>query len=163
MWLVIGSVIVTRMNVYEDAPRAQLTSAFTSAKLQGISSLPTTTHRIDAAISAVNRLSRPGEPVFAFPDLAIMYFLTDRTNPTRVDWYNTGSITPDEVTQAVADLTLNPPRVVLLQTYSESDFQRSEQLDYVSEPKWLPIIAYLMSHYRQVGQAGDITVMVPAG
>jgi hypothetical protein len=163
LWLVVGSVIVTRMNVYEDAPRAQLTSAFTSAKLQGISSLPTTTQRIDAAVSAVNRLSRPGEPVFAFPDLAILYFLTNRTNPTRVDWYNTGSITPDEVTQAVADLTLNPPRVVLLQSYRESDFQRSEQLDYVSEPKWLPIIAYLMSHYRQVGQAGDITVMVPAG
>jgi len=163
IWLVLGSVIVTRMNVYEDAPRAQLTSAFTSAKLQGISSLPTTTHRIDAAISAVNHLSRPGEPIFAFPDLAILYFLTNRTNPTRVDWYNTGSITPDEVTQAVADLTLNPPRVVLLQAYRESDFQRAEQLDYVSEPKWLPIIAYLMSHYRPVGQAGDITVMVPAG
>jgi hypothetical protein len=163
IWLVLGSVIVTRMNVYEDAPRAQLTSTFTSQKLQGISSLPTTTHRIDAAISAVNRLSHPGEPVFAFPDLSILYFLTDRTNPTRVDWYNTGSITPDEVTQAVADLTLNPPRVVLLQAYRESDFRRSEQLDYVSEPKWLPIIAYLMSHYRQVGQAGDITVMVPAG
>jgi len=163
VWLVIGSVIVTRMNVYEDAPRAQLTSTFTSPKLQGISSLPTTTHRIDAAISAVNHLSRPGEPIFAFPDLAILYFLTDRTNPTRVDWYNTGSITPDEVSQAVADLTLNPPRVVLLQTYRESDFQRSQQLDYVSEPKWLPIIAYLMSHYRPVGQAGDITVMVPAG
>ncbi len=163
LWLVVGSLLVTRMNVYEDAPRTELTSAFQSQKLRGITSLPATTQRLDAAVSAVERLSRPGEPVLAFPDFAVVYFLTDRVNPTRVDWYNTGSITPAEVTQAVADLQRHPPRVVLLQRYGEADYRRSGRLAYRAEPKWDPIYEYLVSHYRKIGSAGDTDVLVPAG
>jgi len=163
VWLILGSVIVTRMNVYEDGGRGQLTSAFRSPKLLGITSLPATTQRIDAAVGAIDRLSRPGEPVFAFPDLAVIYFLTDRPNPTRVDWYNTGSITSDEVTQAVSDLASRRPAVVLLQRYREGDITRSEPIDYQAEPKLDPIFEYLHSHYRQVETAGDIVVLVPQG
>jgi hypothetical protein len=163
LWLIVGSILVTRMTVYEDASRSQLTAEFQSAKLHGISSLPATTHRIDAAVTAVDQFSARGQPVFAFPDLAVIYFLTDRRNPTRVDWYNTGSITSDEVQQAVKDLAADPPRVVLLQAFRESDFRRSERLDYQAEPKWEPIVQYLMAHYHQAGTAGDIAVLVPNG
>jgi hypothetical protein len=163
LWLIVGSILVTRMTVYEDASRSQLTAEFQSAKLHGISSLPATTHRLDAAVTAVDQFSAQGQPVFAFPDLAVIYFLTDRRNPTRVDWYNTGSITSDEVQQAVKDLAADPPRVVLLQSFRESDFQRSERLDYQSEPKWEPIVQYLMAHYHQAGTAGDIAVLLRNG
>ena len=161
LWLIVGAITAVRGFVYQNADRGQLTSAFTSPKLAGITSLPATTHRIDGMVATIDRLSRPGEPVFAFPDLAILYFLTDRPNPTRIAWYNTGSITADEVSQAVRDLRRQPPRVVFLQTYRESDFERSDPLDYRAEPKWDPVYEYLIAHYRQVDTIGDLLVLVP--
>ena len=59
------------------------------------------------------------------------------------------------------DLRRQPPRVVFLQTYRESDFERSDPLDYRTEPKWDPVYEYLIAHYRQVDTIGDLLVFVP--
>ena len=72
----------------------------------------------------------------------------------------------DELRRLIGDLIrrrraepLDPPD--FLQTYRESDFERSDPLDYRAEPKWDPVYEYLIAHYRQVDTIGDMLVLVP--
>lgn len=161
-WFIAGSIAVTRGTVYRDADRAQLTATFQTQKLAGIYSFPANAARIDGLVAAIDRYSRPGEPILVFPDLPVLYFLTDRTNPTKIDWYDPSEIIPSMTEQAVADLERNPARVVLMQTHDEADFLRAAApLDYSAQPKWTPLYAYVMSHYARVSNVDDVGVFTP--
>ncbi|HLQ60345.1 MAG TPA: hypothetical protein VK131_00615, partial [Candidatus Acidoferrales bacterium] len=161
-WLAAGSVLFLAGSVYRDAPRPQLTAAFHSAKLAGIRSTPADVERVDGMVAEVERDSRPGEPILAFPDFPGLYFLTGRRNPTRQDWYNRGTLTPEVADQAAAELARNPPRVVFVQTYAEWDFLRTTPpLDYESDPKFAPVYRFIVANYVQTGAIGDILVYRP--
>jgi hypothetical protein len=162
LWLVVGSAVVTRLTVYRDGDRAQLSASFRTAKLAGVTSLPSNVQRIDGIVSMVEQYTKPGDPIFVFPDLPALYFLTDRTNPTRVTWYIPPGLGPGQSEEAVADLERHPPRLIFLQTYGEGDFQRlGPPINYAREPKWQPIYRYITTHYRQIGSIGDVAVYVP--
>ena len=166
-WTIVGSVAYVSDHVYFDAPRSRLTATFTTPKLAGITSNPANVARIDSLVAMINRYSRPGDPILAMPDFGCIYYLTDRTNPTRQDWFLDSDprfLPPSEIDAVIRDLQRDPPKVVLLETYSEFDWSREVRPDYVfdypSSPL-APIYFYLIQHYRVADLAGDIQVLVP--
>ncbi len=54
-----------------------------------------------AATRFLERCARPGEPVFAAPDLPILYFLAARPNPTRFDLVIPGNVKGPEIVDAL--------------------------------------------------------------
>jgi Dolichyl-phosphate-mannose-protein mannosyltransferase len=161
-WFVVGGIAVTRGTVYRDADRARLTASFSSGKLAGISTRPANVALINGMLAAIDQYTNKGDPALVFPDFPAIYFLTDRINPTRIDWYDPGEIIPSMTEQAVADLQRNPPRVVFIETFDEADVERhGPPLDYLNQPKWRAMYVYLKAHYRQIGTVGDVAVLVP--
>lgn len=162
-WLSIGGAGIFLERVYQDADRPLLTASFSPAKLSGITTYPETAQRVDALVAEVDRRTKPGDPIFFFPDYGIMYAVTGRTNPTPLDWYNEAFLTPAVTDQVLAALQRDPPRVVFLQRQREGAYQRDQPpVDYVHS-KWAPIFLYLIAHYRVDGGVQDIAILVPAG
>ena len=45
--------------------------------------------------------TRPGEPIFAFPALPMVYFLSGRDNPTRHDYFLSNNVGADEQLEVI--------------------------------------------------------------
>jgi hypothetical protein len=161
LFFTIGGAGIFIERVYEDAERPQLTASFSADKLRGITTYPLTAQRVNGIVDEVDRLSRPGDPIFLLPDFAILYDATGRTNPTRIDWYNEAFLTPAITDQVIADLKRHPPKVVFLQTQREGAWQRYQPPIDWGNTKWAPIYEYLITHYKQVDWVQDVRVMVP--
>jgi hypothetical protein len=165
LWLVVASVNFVQGYVYFDYPRSQLTDSFKTPALAGITSNPDNVARVDGVVAAVDRHSRPGDPIFALPDFACLYLLADRRNPTRQDWYESIILTPSIVSQAVADLQRDPPKVVVVQTRYEQDYSHTRTdhfIDY-QHTQATQIYQYLFANYHVVEKVGDINILVPNG
>lgn len=97
-----------------------------------------------------------------FPDQAALYFLSGRMDATKVEWWTPPELTVAMVQEAVATLQRRPPSLVLLQRYDEADYQHQRSpLDYIAQPKWLPIYHYLTGAYTPVRDVGSILVLAP--
>ena len=167
VWIVVGSFAYVQDHVYFDAPRSQLTATFTTSKLAGISSNPANVDRIQTLVAIISHYSSPGDPILAMPDFGCIYYLTDRTNPTGQDWFLDSDprfLPPSEIDAVIRDMQRNPPKVVILETYSEFDWSRLARPDYVFDypaSPLAPVYSYLVQHYRLTATAGDIQVLVP--
>jgi hypothetical protein len=163
-WIVFGSVDYVRHFVYFDAPRDQLTAAFQSPKLAGIVSTPRNVRRVDGVVSMVDRYSKPGDPILVMPEFGCLYFLTDRVNPTRQDWFTEADLAPTLVDSVLRDIELRPPKVVFLQSVSEYDWSRSHRPDYLIDyphSRKARVYQYLLDRYEQVATVDDISVLIP--
>jgi hypothetical protein len=111
----------------------------------------------------VDRYSKPGDPILVMPEFGCLYYLTDRVNPTRQDWYVDPDLPPTVVESILREIELRPPKVVFLQSVSEYDWSRSLRPDYLVDypnSNKAPIYRYLLAHYEQVGLIDDIAVLV---
>ena len=161
VWLAIGGFGVVQQRVYEDAQRSQLTADFSTPALHGIKAYPLTQQRVDALVAEVESRTKAGDPIFFLPDFGLLYEATGRRNPTRLDWYNEGFLTPAITDRVLSDLQRDPPKVVFLQTQREGAYERDQPAIDWPNTKWARIYDYLVAHYKQVGSVQDIKVMVP--
>jgi hypothetical protein len=161
-WFVAGSVGVVAERPYEDAVRPQLTGSFSTPGLTGITTYPLTAARFDGLVQEVDHRTKPGDSIYVLPDFSLLYEVTGRHNPTRVDWPNESFLTTDLVRQMVDDLRRDPPRVVFIQTQREGTYLRNQAPIEWHATKWAPIYDYLTAHYTQVDSVQDISVMVPS-
>jgi len=159
----VSSDIAGRMP-FRDGPREQLTATFAAPKLAGVTSNPALVERVDAAVAAIDRYTRPGDPIFVMPDYPILYYLTGRSNPTRLDWYFPWTFTESDSRQAVRDLERQPPRLAILQIYdaAETDPNRLAPIDYEAWAVWKPMYEYLMANYTLVDQRLGLKFYMPS-
>ena len=162
LWLAAGGLGVVQERVYEDAQRYQLTADFATPALHGIKAYPLTQQRVDGLVAEIDKRTKGGDPIFFLPDFGLLYEATGRRNPTRLDWYNEGFLTPSITDQVISDLRRDPPKVVFLQTQREGSYERDQPPIDWENTRWAPIYKYLVAHYRQVGSVQDIKVMVPS-
>jgi hypothetical protein len=161
-WLAMAGPLVLFGSPYLDGPRTELAAGFREPALAGLRTLPANARHVDATVAAVDRYSRPGQAAFVFPDGQGYYVLTGRRNPTRIDWYDVWATTPSMSNDAVSALAADPPAVVLVQRYNESDFNRvGPPLDFESEPKWRPIYDWIIANYQMTTSVGDVDVYLP--
>jgi len=162
LWLAAGGLGVVQERVYEDAQRYQLTADFTTPALHGIKAYPLTQQRVDGLVAEVDKRTKPGDPIFFLPDFGLLYEVTGRRNPTRLDWYNEAFLTLAITERVLSDLKRDPPKVVFLQTQREGAYQRDQAPIDWENTKWAPIYKYLVANYTQVGSVQDIKVMAPS-
>ncbi len=163
IWISVASITYVREFVYFDDARTQLTATFTTPKLEGIWSTPANVKRVDSLVAVIDRYSKPGDPIFVMPDFSCIYYLTDRTNPTRQDWATYIDLAKGEESP-VSDLERNRPKVVVIQSVSEFDWARTYQSEYVinyTGSNLAAIYNFLQVNYVEVTRVGDLIVMVP--
>lgn len=163
VWVAATGMLILQGSPYLDGPRSQLTAGFAEPQLAGIRTLPANAKRVDTTVALLQRYSRPDQPVFVFPDGQAYYNLAQRRNPTRTDWFDLWALTPAIASEAAARLAADPPAVILVQQYEESNFlQKGPPLDFEREPRWSPVYDWIKAHYRKVDTVGTIDVYVPA-
>jgi hypothetical protein len=162
VWVAAAGALILHGSPYLDGPRSQLTAGFAAPQMSGLTTLPGNAQHIDATVDLLKRYSRPNQAVFVFPDGQAYYFLAGRDNPTRTDWYDPWAITPALAEEAVTRLAADPPAVILVQRYEESDFLMTQPLDFESEPKWSPVYEWILAHYIKVDSVGTVDVYLPS-
>lgn len=96
--------------------------------------------------------TRPGDPVYFFPNEALYYFLFDRSNPTRyaIAYF---AVTAEQRRELVADLERVKPRYVV---YSLATWR----VDDIPEGRQVPeVTAYIRTRYRPVLQWSRVWIM----
>lgn len=125
---------------------------FESARLRGIRSAALRVRGVDGVVDLVRRETVPADYVFSFMHFSALYFLAERRNPTRVDWFIPFELTRAEVMRAVTDLKARPPRLVILSGDSEA---------MLRSPRLRPIFAHIVTHYREAEAIGEFLVLRP--
>ena len=74
------------------------------AAVAGVEAPENTAAAINATVSDIQQLTRPGEPIFVYPTSPLLYVLADRRNPTRFDHLNPGAADHRQVDQIIQDL-----------------------------------------------------------
>ena len=148
--------------VYRDEKRSLLTYSFADPKLSGIKSTERNVRQVAGLISAVNHYTDKGDYIFVFPDFPVLYYLTGRKNPTRVEWPIFREIDMEMVYEMVDSLEARPPKLVLLQMYPEADFTRSgPKYSFYNFMEYKPLIQLFYDKYNKVAEVGDVYVLTP--
>ncbi len=64
-----------------------MTERLISPAAEGIRHLPEKTEAVNRVTHFLSSRTTPGEPVFVFPQLSLLYMLAERPNPTRFDYF----------------------------------------------------------------------------
>jgi hypothetical protein len=138
---------------YQDGRRGEPVVPFRSERLRGVRTAASRVRGVDGVIELVRRETAPGDHVLAFMHFPALYFLTERRNPTRVDWFIPLELTRAEVRRAVADLGARPPRLVVLNS--------ADPQAMVESPRLRPILGHILEHYRQGEAVGEFLIFRP--
>ncbi|GEM_PF-1717680 len=160
-FLIVGSVIKYN-HVYRDAPRDQLLSEFTSGKLKSIRTTARNYRQITDLVRTVEQYTKKGDYILIYPDFPVLYYLTDRKNPTRVDWYYWRGLHPDMLVDAAKMIMKYKPKIIFVQKYSEEDYSRQGTgIDYANTREYKPLFEFVNRHYKLEKTIGDIFLFVP--
>ncbi len=148
--------------VYRDEKRTLLTSEFTLPKLKGIKSTERNVRQIEGMISIINQYTSKGDYIYVFPDLPVLYYLTDRKNPTPVEWPFFRELTGEIIVEMLDSLQSRMPKIVLLEMYPEADFRRvGKKFEFYGFPKYKPFIDFFYSQYNLLKEEGDVFILTP--
>jgi hypothetical protein len=93
-----------------------------------------------------------GEPVWVFPNEALVYFLADRPQPTRFP-LTLFAVTREQRQQLIADLERTHPRWAVAYRYAP-------EVDGISYPVAMPeVVAYLDATYELEGNFGTFALL----
>ncbi len=67
---------------------------------------------------------RPGQSLFVYPYMPVLYFVTQANNPSRFSFMNPGMMTADDESKVLADLRAHPPEWLLNLPLSKEEFLR---------------------------------------
>lgn len=108
---------------------------------------------LSRTVREVRRRSRPGEPLFAFPDLPGIGFLAGRPTPWTWLYFVPGRPSREDQGAILAELERSPPAVVVLDANPEPAFAGAEAYyDRIAE--------HLSRGWVAVATHGDATVLV---
>lgn len=145
--------------VYRDTSRTELTTEFHTPKLRGITSTPRNVQQVDGLVEAVKQYAKTDTNIFIFPDFPILYYLTDKRNPTPIEWYTILELGDQMIPGALLSLERHKPTCVFVQTYPEGDFKRSgNPIVYRTFPRYGPFMDYILKRYKMLKQVGDVVI-----
>ncbi|HUZ47032.1 MAG TPA: hypothetical protein VMW54_10390 [Terriglobia bacterium] len=104
-----------------------------------------------ALVKFVSRRIHPGDSLFVYPYLPIVYFLTGARNPTRYSFLQPGMMGAQEDSKALDELRAHPPEWIFYFKIPPATFQGiwpSANPQALAETS---IDQYIRAHYRPVG------------
>ena len=151
-----AGIVVTQGSPYLDGPRSEMTATFSSARLEGMHTVPANASHVDGVVAAIERDTTAGDRTLVFPDGQVYYVVTGRDNATKVDWYDILATTPAMTAEATQALQEAPPRWIFVQEYNESDINHTDRLDFESQPAWKPIFDFITANYELVSSEDGV-------
>ncbi|MFM7734771.1 MAG: hypothetical protein ACKPBU_02180, partial [Alphaproteobacteria bacterium] len=111
---------------------------------------------LSRTVREVRERSRPGDPVFAFPDLPGLGWLAGRPSPWTWLYFVPGRPSREDQAALLAELERHPPAVVVLHANPEPAFVGADAYyDRLAE--------HFARGFVPVATHGDATVLVPRG
>jgi hypothetical protein len=105
-----------------------------------------------STMNYVQGVTSPGEPIFVYPTMPLLYVMADRPNPTRYAHLYPGAASPNELDSIIATLDEQPVRVVVV---------NQAALKYWGPPASnQPLEDFLALGYQSVARFGDYRVLV---
>lgn len=142
-----------RLALYDPLDKARLASFTAIQGLNGVAGVVVNQNEQATMVAAtrfVTEATQPGEPIFVYPTLPLLYVMADRPNPTRFGHLYPGAATPEQLDQVIAEL--QSVRVVVVHDPS---------LKYWGPPgENQPLETYLATHYQQAARFGDYRVLM---
>lgn len=107
-------------------------------------------------VRIVQKSTKPGEAIFVLPINPIVYFLTDRPNPTSYDWILPGMLDDAGQRSVVEELKVRPPKMIL---YVDIAIDEQETRRFQN---YAPIIyQFISERYRLHEFVGFFQILVP--
>lgn len=142
--LLICGIYLKYNFVYHESARSLLTVEYSHPKLRYIKSTDRAVRHLEDLLSLIQSETRDDDYIFVFPHYPALYFLADRKNPTRIVWYYKREFNGEMLAEAVSDMKLNKPRLIILhrdwlpeiladfvnEDYRELDLPRSIYSDF---------------------------------
>lgn len=108
--------------------------------------------QLEALVAAVRERTRPGEPIWVFPNEAMVYFLADRPQATRFP-LGLFAVTRAQRLELVADLERSRPRYAVVWT-------RAIAVDGIALEQALPeVVDYLVENYVPEARFGTVGLL----
>jgi hypothetical protein len=134
--------------------------------LDGVRTTPTDAHALDDLAAAVDRRSKPGDPLLSAPPRydrvrvgdTLLYIVLDRTNPTRYDVVQPGVVTTAKVQREMrADLERTKTKLIV--RWLAPVAEQTEDNGSGTSSGVTLLDDYIDSHYVRVGRYGDYLLL----
>lgn len=100
--------------------------------------------------------TRPGEPIFIFPDMGAYYLLADRPSVGRFPVAVAAYLTDEYRREIALDLVRAAPRYIL---YGTQNSLLASSIDRRDEELLPETVAYIRAHYRLEKEIGSVQIM----
>ena len=109
-------------------------------------------------LSGLMRRIQPGDSLFVFPYLPMVYFVTGGKNPTRYSFMQPGMMNADDEASVIADLRAHPPKWIVWHDFSDARIMSNWPNTDPSRLHFLEIERFFAENYRVVnaGEAGSV-------
>lgn len=111
---------------FADGPVATANVPSDQTKLKGIRLPANTTRFVDGVAHIVAANSTPADTIFTYPEMAILYALTDRKWPTQSASHNVDVVNDAFAREEAARLLQNPPKVIIYLPETEAQLHAQE-------------------------------------
>ena len=109
-------------------------------------------------LSGLMRRIQPGDGLFVFPYLPMVYFVTGGKNPTRYSFMQPGMMNADDEASVIADLRAHPPRWIVWHDFSDSRIMSNWPNTDPARLHFLGIERFFAENYRVVNAAEAASV-----
>jgi hypothetical protein len=137
-------------------PLAVLFSLNNALGAWNVQPVPSPVGRLRVATNVAPELSklltqvRPGQTLFVYPYMPILYFVTQASNPSRFSFMNPGMMTPEDEAKVLADLTAHPPEWLMNLPLSQEEFERIFPNSNGVSARYPALEAWLAKNYAPV-------------
>lgn len=107
--------------IYDDKSRAQLTTEYSLDKLKKITSFKERTEELKTIKAYIDQYSTDGDYLFFFSDYSAMYYLTDRKNPTKIEWYYKFEFNNEMLDESIEALNQKKPKIMFINNKAMPD------------------------------------------
>ncbi len=112
----------------DEAPVRLANTRSTQSMLQGELQPATTVRFLDDTTRLIQSCVRPGETVFTYPEMSLIYSLSGSSPPTRSPSHNIDVVGDSLATREAEILKINPPRILVYYPESEQQERDAERL-----------------------------------
>ena len=109
-------------------------------------------------LSGLQRRIQPGDSLFVFPYLPMVYFVTGGKNPTRYSFMQPGMMNAGDEASVIADLRAHPPKWIVWHDFSDARIMSNWPNTDPARLHFLGIERFFAENYRVVnaGEAASV-------
>ncbi len=142
-------------DLQDEAPVYQATERSTLPELAGMRLPRSTVRFVDETTALIQSHTCPGDPVFTYPEMGLLYTLSDRRAPTWSPSHNIDVVNDALAQEDAARLAAARPLVLVTYREAEGDWKGAERLwrrgHRSGQRKIAAVVEALAASYRLVG------------